>query len=158
MAEHTGTTRPQWTKNRFAGLIFLLAGLAVILHAFALSIGSWQEPGPGMWPLVIGVALVLASVAVLSQRIDAAEGEEFTPRSLLAVPAMLSLYVFVWAFSLLGSTVPGFLLALFWLKVLGRRSWPISIVVSVVATAVFYVLFVLALGVPFPDDVLLGGR
>ncbi|WP_146771073.1 tripartite tricarboxylate transporter TctB family protein [Prauserella muralis] len=158
MAEPAGTDRPKWTRNRLVGVVCLLSGMAVILHSLALALGSWAEPGPGMWPLVIGVALVVASVATLTRRLDDTEQERFCPRSLLVVPALLSLYVFIWAFSLLGLTVPGFLLALFWLKVLGHQGWWMSVTLAALATAVFYVLFVPVLGVPFPADLLLGGR
>ncbi|WP_199435417.1 tripartite tricarboxylate transporter TctB family protein [Qaidamihabitans albus] len=158
MAEPAGTERPKWTSNRLVGVVCLLSGAAVILHSTALSLGSWAEPGPGMWPLVIGVALVVASVATLTRRLEDTEQERFCPRSLLVVPALLSLYVFIWAFSLFGLTLPGFLLAFFWLNVLGRQGRWISVALAAVATAVFYVLFVPVLGVPFPADILLGGR
>ena len=42
------------------------------------------------------------------------------------------------------------MLSVIWLRFLGHESWRSTIVISVVTTAVFYLLFLYALGIPLP--------
>lgn len=152
--EVTDVSKPKVPRNRFVGATMLLVGLVVIIQAVSLSVGSWKEPGPGMWPLVIGMLIVAVSMVALGQRLEASEDEEFTSKSLMVFPALLSLFVFIWAFSVFGFILSGFTLAMFWLKLIGRGGWLTSMSISAVATAAFHYLFVSVLGVPFPDDVI----
>jgi putative tricarboxylic transport membrane protein len=62
----------------------------------------------------------------------------------------VSLLAYSWLFERIGFEIPTALLLLLWLKVIGRESWKSSIIITVVATAVFYLLFVTGLGVSLP--------
>lgn len=147
-----------WTRNRIVGATGLLVGLAVAAHALSLSTGSWKAPGPGMWPLVVGVILGAASLATMVPRVETTQEEHFTAGSRAVFPALLSLVVFIWAFNIIGFSITGFALALFWLKFLGRGAWLPSIIMAAVGTLIFQLLFVGVLGVLFPDDLLYSWR
>ncbi len=49
-------------KERAAGLIFLAAGVYGFVFSIRLSLGTWEEPGPAIFPLGISILLMLAGV------------------------------------------------------------------------------------------------
>ncbi|TQM02803.1 tripartite tricarboxylate transporter TctB family protein [Pseudonocardia kunmingensis] len=125
-----------------------------------LDVGSLTQPGPGFWPLVLTVAL--AVTALLGLAIDTEAGtERFGAESWRVGVGVVVLYLFIVLFSYAGVILPGILLVMFWLKVLARESWKVAVGVGVVGTLLSYLLFVVALGVALPDDLiaqLWGGR
>jgi len=50
------------TRERAGGLIFLAAGVYGLLFSIPLPVGKWNEPGPGVFPLVLSSLLVLSGV------------------------------------------------------------------------------------------------
>ena len=64
--------------------------------------------------------------------------------------AVASMAVFLAVVSVIGFEMPTALLAFVWLRFLGRESWRLSIVLSLVVTLAFYLLFVGALDVTIP--------
>jgi putative tricarboxylic transport membrane protein len=142
-------------RNRLVGAIGLAIGVAVILHGTDVGVGEWQAPGPGMWPVVVGLLLCVVSVAAALQRAETLAEQRFRVESFKVLPGVTSLYIFVWAFSVAGLILPAFLLLVLWLRVLGRIQWLTTLVVAAVTTLALQYLFVSVLGVPFPDDLLL---
>jgi len=63
---------------------------------------------------------------------------------------VLSLGVFVVLFDVVGFQIPTLLLFVFWLKFLGGESWRTTLIISMLSTIGFYVLFVTLLGIPLP--------
>jgi hypothetical protein len=47
-------------KERAAGLIFLATGIYGFTFSIRLSLGTWEEPGPAIFPLGVSTLLMLA--------------------------------------------------------------------------------------------------
>ena len=137
-----------------SGAVPLVLGLFAAWASLQLHVGTFTAPGPGLWPLIVSVALVVTSILLLL--LPEAEKEEFTRRSMPIGVAMLALAVFVVLFQLFGFVLPAALLLLAWLRYLSHETWRSSILVTLVAVASLYVTFVFLLGVPFPYDLLTG--
>jgi len=45
------------TKERTGSLIFLAAGIYGLIFSFQLPLGKWNEPGPGVFPLILSILL-----------------------------------------------------------------------------------------------------
>lgn len=139
---------------RLGGLATLAVGVFFMVGAYQLSFSlpTQPGPGPGLWPFLVSVVMVASSVVVLftDRREDY---ERFTGRVGIIGLGLASLVVFIVAFAYVGFILPGFLTLAFWLRYLGGESWRTTLLLSVLFTAIFYVLFVPLLGVPFPDDV-----
>ena len=52
-------------KNFFAGILYVLIGGAVAVAAIGFQIGSAARMGPGYFPLVVGMSLVVTGLVVL---------------------------------------------------------------------------------------------
>lgn len=137
-----------------SGAVPLALGLFATWASLQLDTGTLTAPGPGIWPLIISVALVVTSVLLLL--LPESEKEEFTRRSVPIAVAMVALAAFVVLFQLFGFVLPAALLLLIWLRFLSRETWRSSILVTFVAVASLYVIFAFLLGVPFPFDVVTG--
>lgn len=65
--------------------------------------------------------------------------------------------MFIVLFQEIGFLVPAVLMLLVWLRLFAREPWRWALPLAVIGAVVFHLVFVEALGVPFPDDIVLGG-
>jgi apolipoprotein N-acyltransferase len=100
--------------------------------------------------IVSGLLVLSVLVVIVGER--GAEVEAGTPRSGLIVLAMASLALFTIGFAAIGFTVPALVLLVLWFRWLGREPWWLSVLLAVVCVGVLYGVFAIALGVPFPPD------
>lgn len=140
---------------RIAPLLLLLFGVWAMLQARDLSLGELSAPGPGLWPFIVAGLLALTA-AVLLVVDDPDDYEPFTRGALGIVAGLVSLGVFILLFQEIGFVVPAFLMLVLWLRLFAREPWRWTLPLAVVGAVGFQLLFVEVLGVPFPDDVLLG--
>ncbi len=50
-------------KERGAGILFLLAGLYGSIFSIKLPLGTWEEPGPGTFPIAISILLLVFGIS-----------------------------------------------------------------------------------------------
>ncbi|GGN33453.1 hypothetical protein FHR83_001630 [Actinoplanes campanulatus] len=137
-------------SNLIAAAVVVVLGGAAIAGALSLGAGSPSEPGPGTWPLIIGVLLTGLGIALAVQARGSREAERFTRGSLLVLAAVATMVVYVAVIATIGFEIPTALLALVWLRFLGRETWRVSIATSLGIVVVLYALFVGALDVTIP--------
>ncbi|MDP4502212.1 tripartite tricarboxylate transporter TctB family protein [Nonomuraea turcica] len=136
--------------NVVAALVPLVIGVVAALMSWNLGVGSLSAPGPGMWPLVVSVAMVVVAAVLVLQSRPRGDEERFTKDVVTVAIAAASLIAYAFLFELVGFEVPTIALLVLWLKGLGRESWRVTAVVAVVATAALYLLFITGLGVSLP--------
>jgi putative tricarboxylic transport membrane protein len=61
-------------RQRVAGLIFLSIGIYGLVFSVPLPWGTWEEPGPGLFPLAVSVLLSLAGIMKIFQDKGKEEG------------------------------------------------------------------------------------
>ena len=136
---------------RVAGALAPLAlGLFGLVNALRFGVGDPRDPGPGMWPLMVSVALIAGSVLLLVVERDEHDYEKYTHGAVLNLYGVLSLVAYVLVFKNLGFEIATAGVSAFWLKVLGGESWRTTIIVSLAVTAAAYLLFVTFLASPIP--------
>lgn len=136
--------------NVAAAVVVVLLGVAGVVGARDLGLGSASSPDSGTWPLVISAALVVLGVVLAVTARSAGEAEKFTAMSWNVLLGLATMVGFAVTVGRVGFEIPSALLAFVWLKVLGREGWRTSVVGAVVMTAVFYLIFVVALGTTIP--------
>ena len=153
------------------GVLVVLVGAAAIVGSVDLGYWTSLGPGPGFFPLCLGVLLcVLGSAWLIQQRRGrhvaardgdsagagmpvgpGAEAEEAPEYSLPTVVAIVvSLCVLAATLELLGYQLAMFLFLLFHLLVLGRRRLLLSLVIALAGSFGVFVVFTRLLGVPLP--------
>jgi putative tricarboxylic transport membrane protein len=141
-----------------------VVGVAAAVGSKALRLWTALGPGPGFFPLCLGVLLaVLGSAWFVAQlranrsRVAVVPGEPETDEdevpeySLPTVVAILaSLCALAATLEVLGYQLAMFLFLLFHLLVLGRRRLLLSLVIALVGSVGVFVAFTRLLGVPLP--------
>jgi putative tricarboxylic transport membrane protein len=142
--------------RRAAAAAALGAGCLGMAGSLALDTGSLNDPGAGLWPLIVSCLTVIGSVALLLHR-DFSDHEPFTGGGTRAVAAAVAgMTGYALLFPHTGFTLPAFALLAFWIRVLGQESWRLTLAVSAAASTAFFCLFALVLQVPLPRDLIWG--
>ena len=137
-------------SNLVTAAAVVVLGAAALLGSWSLGIGSAREPGPGTWPLLVSVLLVVLGVALLLNFRRVSDAEKFSHGSWLVLAGLATMVVFVGLIDVIGFEIPSALLCLAWLRYLGREGWRMSIITSLGVVVGFYLVFVAALAVPIP--------
>jgi putative tricarboxylic transport membrane protein len=135
-------------------LVPLLVGAYAMYEAYSLSLGELSNPGPGLWPFIVAAVVVGTAAALLF--IDHPDDYETWTRSTLRiVGGLVSLGIFILLFQAIGFLIPSVLMLLLWLRLFAEEPWKLAVPLAFGGALVLYLLFETALGVPFPDGVLL---
>lgn len=155
----SGTPLRGLLLRRIAPLALLLLGIAALVQARDMDLGELTAPGPGLWPFIVA-GLLTATAAVLLFVDPADDYEPWTAGTVRIVAGLAGLALFVVLFQTLGFVVPTVLMLTAWLRFFGGETWRMAVVLGVGGAIVLHLVFVVALGVPFPAgpvDQLLGG-
>ncbi len=141
------------------GVIFLFGALAAIL-SLQMPIGTLRAPGSGLFPLCLGVLLMLLAAVSMVGALWNGQGEireeafcepEPEPKSVLPVVAFLAVLALTTLFmKTLGYPVVSFLLMVGLLRILGLKRWPLNLALSLLTAAGSHGLFVYLLKIPLP--------
>jgi putative tricarboxylic transport membrane protein len=142
-------------RERAWGLGFLAASGAYLAAALGFPLGDVAKPGPGFFPVGVGVFLCLAAAALMiGRRRDPPTGAGVASLSRDArarvSATLLGLVAFCLLLPWLGYPVCAFLFIALLLRRLGGARWPGVLITAVLGALVSYYLFGVLLGVPFP--------
>lgn len=135
-------------------LVPLLVGLYALYASYGLGLGELRQPGPGLWPFVVSTVVVATAVILLFVD-DPADYETWTRGTLSILGGLVSLGVFILLFQAIGFVIPGVLMLLLWLRLFAGEPWKWAVPLALAGAIGLHLVFVEALGVPFPEGVLL---
>ena len=137
-------------------IIFLFGGLTALL-SLRMPIGTFRMAGTGMFPLCLGILLMILSgmfvLKIFIQREEQVKKEASIESSESPIQLILFFGTMVLAtlfFNRLGYPLISFLLMLGLLRILGMNRWGLNILISVVTSVGSYFVFVQWLGIPMP--------
>lgn len=144
------------------GLILFFFGVVTVLLSLRMSIGTFRAAGTGLFPLCLGILLMVLSAAFLwGVRSKAKKGKgarEARPEEAGSTGQMvffLGAMVLATAFfNTLGYPLTSFLLLLALLRILRVRSWRVTLALSFLTAVASYFLFVQWLQIPLPKGFL----
>ena len=138
------------------GMVIFLFGAITTLLSLKMPIGTFRIAGTGMFPLILGILLMILSGIFLSKLLY--QHKKIARRDSVAEhgsPVQLILFfgtmVLVTAFfNQLGYPLSSFLLMVALLRTLGIKRWTFNLPLSFIAAVVCYFLFVQWLKIPLP--------
>lgn len=141
-------------KNKYdviGGGILCALGLGAGIQSLVLRVGTPTEPQPGFFPFVGSMLLLLFSVIIIAQGCLGAE-QERTPRgnAWRPLPLVVALAVLAPAMDLLGYVVSTFIVSALILRIMGVRSWRVTVITGLCLSVGTYLLFDRLLGVMLP--------
>jgi putative tricarboxylic transport membrane protein len=140
------------------GIVIFLFGLITTFLSLKMPIGTFRMAGTGMFPLFLGILLMILSgtfvLRIFSQgKEEQVEKEASIQSSESPMQLILFLGTMVLAtlfFNRLGYPLTSFLLVAGLLRILGIKRWGLNILISVATAVGSYFLFVKWLDIPMP--------
>ncbi len=153
-------------QNLFAA-VFLAVGVGYEAMALSMPLGGFGSPGPGLFPMLVGGALIATAAACLVQNLcsaapaaasidqsdQAAEGRIEHGKAWLLVAALI---LYVAALKPIGFPVALTLLLMASVRIFGYANWLRNFAMSLLMTIIAYVVFIVWLKVPLPLGILAG--
>lgn len=140
------------------GGIGLVLSVGYLGMAFQLPFGKPDQPGAGLFPVVVGVMLMLASLAAMWEgwQMDKAEQIELPVgadlKRLLSLIGLLFGYFL--ALPWLGHFISSVLFCIFLIRVLSDLGWLRIVIYALLMSVGIYMIFVYLMKVPMPRGVL----
>lgn len=136
--------------NLACGAVISLVGAGALAVALDLGVGSLSRPGPGTWPAVVSLMLLVVGLLIAARAAHFTGAERITKDAVWVAVGVIALTVTVQLMPLVGFELPSVALLVFWMSVVGREKLRLSVPISVLTVAVFYLTFVHGLAVPVP--------
>jgi hypothetical protein len=140
------------------GIILLIFGGITVLLSLQMPIGTFRAAGTGLFPLILGIFLIILSGVFLLNlylrkkkepgKMELETGTPGTAWNLILFLGTMALATLF--FNPLGYPLVSFLLMVALLRILGMRRWTINILLSLATAAAAYFLFVGWLKIPLP--------
>jgi hypothetical protein len=150
-----------WRIGRAAaGAVGLVCAIIYLLEGRNLPFGRMNAPGPGVFPLFVGVIFAVVSAWVIADALlTRSPGRTSFPkgrdlRRLLTVFGAFCVYVVL--FNVVGFLVSTVALAIVFTRAVGEISWLKAAAWSVLVTGLVWGAFVVLLGVRLPAGILGG--
>jgi putative tricarboxylic transport membrane protein len=151
--------------NREEGSSLVWLGLAIIIciGSLRLSLGSFQNPGPGFFPFIAGLVMgVLAAMLYFQARRSASSAKE-TKQPLWTnhggvkkiVLTTIALLVYAIGMDYLGFLISTFIFFVFLLRTIEPQRWGLVILESLLASGISYVIFEIWLQAQLPRGIFL---
>ena len=135
-----------------AGAVFLFLGGGQLYMALNLQRGTLAEPGPAVFPLIVGFLMSAASIACLLQAVLERKSVDLNLRADGARPAVIAaaFVVFLILLPLVGFVLASLILQVVTLQVFGMRGAWRRVALAAITTATAVLVFETLLGVQFP--------
>ena len=138
-------------------LVFMALGLFVIFETQRMNVGKVDDPGPGLFPLFLGIVILILSIVSIIKSMISKPAELSRPsgglRSRNVNLLLGSLFFFILALPLLGFATTNFFMFVFLLKWVGKKKWFFTVGWSFFITATSYLVFGRWLLVLFPRGI-----
>lgn len=148
----------QKRADLITSLILLAFSAFIIINAFSMSIYMQYAPGPGMFPLVLGIVLAILSVSLLISAVSPKGKDKESPFSnkqamLPALLLALGLIAYAALLSTLGYIIDTFLLVLYIMLIISKDKPKTAILTAVIITAMVALIFQVGLQLRLPHGI-----
>jgi hypothetical protein len=142
--------------DRVGGVIWTVLGIALAIGSIQLGFGTFHEPGPGFMPFLTGSLLgLLGLILILTKTREGfvkKRTEEISIRKFWerGIYALIASFIYIFLLEPLGYVIATLLLIFSLLKIMGGRKWFSPILISLLAVALSYFIFIMWLRISFP--------
>ena len=138
----------------WTGLFGLLLSIGYLRMALDLPMGALDEPGAGLFPILVSAIMAFASCATMWEGVkapatDSIEMPSGDDRARL-IKLVLLLCVYFFAIPWLGYSISSFVFCVLLIRLLSSVSWIRCALYAAIMTAAVYGVFIYLLKVPMP--------
>jgi len=151
------------SKEEGSSLVWLGLAIIICIASLRLSLGNFQNPGPGFFPFIAGSVLGILAAVVFFQARRAASSTQEAKRPLWTnqggmkkiVLMTLSLLAYTVGMEYLGFVISTFIFLVLILRIIERQRWGLVILESVLASGLSYLIFEIWLQAQLPRGIFL---
>ncbi len=146
--------------DQISGIFWLFFSGFICVESYRLGLGTLHQPGPGFIFFWTAFVMGILSIAVLipawtKKKTGELEGSLFGKENMLKIIfVLLSLFLYALFMESLGFIPVTLLLFIFLLGIIEKKSWGLTIFVSVAVTGISYLLFEIWLKSQLPKGLL----
>lgn len=146
--------------DQASGAFWFIFSVFISYESYHLGLGSLHQPGPGSFFFLTGIVTALFSLTIIlrSFKMRAPEGTKapaFERRGVAKIiPVLLSLFLYAMLMERLGFLIVTLLLFTFLLRIIEKKKWWLTVLVSLIVTAASYLIFEVGLQSQLPKGIL----
>jgi len=143
--------------DRISGAFWFLFSLFISYESHKLGLGTLRQPGPGFLFFWTGIVIaILSLIVILISLKKQFQGESILGRSNITklLLVLSSLFFYALLIEWLGFLIVTLLLFIFLLGVIEKKRWPLAVMVSLIVTALSYLIFEVGLQSQLPKGLL----
>ena len=147
--------------DRYSASVWFLLSVFVSYQSYKLGMGSLHEPGPGFVFFWTAVIVALLSLAVVVQSFIGKTGEKEKEEAVWMKEggrkvglALIALFLYAVLFEWVGFVIVTLLLMVFFLRVIEKKPWWLTLLTGVTITVAAYLVFEAALQSNLPKGLL----
>lgn len=145
-------------KNILVSIGFILFGIVLLTQSVSIKPMMKNDLGSGFFPTIIGAAIIVVALILLVFSLREKETGTTASDSDMAGGwlSILLLLAYVAAFNRIGFIISTMIYLFFQILVLApreKRSWPVTVILSVVAPLFIYGMFVYVINSPLPKGI-----
>jgi len=147
MSERGGLTR-------ITGFVIALFGIGILWEGRHLTRGNLSHPGPGFFPVLLAILLIILSLFLMIPKgKKAKEGEAFPPWSTFYrqfIPIYVALLAFIGLLEFFGFIILTLLFMFFLFMKVSHFKWYTAMLAAFISTGITYFIFGVILKSLFP--------
>jgi len=141
--------------DRISGLFWLLFGIFILVGARSYSFGTFQEPGGGLYPTLLGSLMIIMAIFLLanSPKAKEEEGPAWDRKGgglRRCLVTLCGLLIIPFLFHLIGFFPTMFLFIMFMMRIILPLPWITALATSAIASVGGHFLFESWLKIQFP--------
>jgi putative tricarboxylic transport membrane protein len=146
--------------DRISGSFWFIFSMFVSYHSYKLGMGTLHQPGPGFLFFWTGIFVGILSLTVILRSFGKRPPEEAQEsvfqkwKVTKVVLVLIALFIYGLLMEWLGFIIVTLLLFLFILRVVEKKKWLFTVLVSLTVTAISYLLFETGLQSQLPKGLL----
>jgi len=146
--------------DRISGIFWLLFSGFICAESYRLGLGGLHQPGPGFIFFWTAAAMGVLSIPVIvrgwaGKKTEESEGPIFGKENVLKIIlVLLALFLYAFFMETLGFIPVTLLLFIFLLGWIEKKKWALTIFVSIMVTAISYLVFEIWLKSQLPKGLL----
>jgi len=142
--------------DRTYGVVVLCLGFAILWQGSSLTVGSFRNPGSGLFPALIAAIMILLSLLlILFPQRKERDVPQVSARTFLRISAVFAgLLLYALFLETLGFLIVSFVLTTFLFIAFGSQKVWLAIVKAIVFTGLAYLLFEVLLKSNLPKGIL----
>ncbi|QNB47186.1 hypothetical protein BR63_13270 [Thermanaerosceptrum fracticalcis] len=151
-------------SEKWFALALLLICLIYLFTSLSIPTGTVSKPGPGFFPIILGLIGTLLAVGVTINGFKSSKHEKVNQDSYQErlqqdnikriIQYIMILTISILTFKILGAILTVFFLTIVLARICGQQGWIIPVIMGIVCASCLHFIFVKFFSIPLPEGLM----